>query len=123
MKEKNRNLLVTALICLLVIVCFTFLRIDTTPQKRLTSEEEKSPAPDIKRVSEEGDVIVPESYAVILKDDSLKFYMIIDKEQVILESVKISEKLFPEEDIKALKNGIFVETLEEGIGIIEDFTS
>ena len=123
MKEKNRNLLVTALICLLVIVSFTFLRIDTSPQIKTKTEEQKLPTPDIKRVSEEGDVIVPESYTVILKDDSLKFYMIIDKEQVILESVKISEKLFPEEDIKALKNGIFVETLEEGIGIIEDFTS
>ena len=89
MKEKNRNLLVTALICLLVIVCFTFLRIDTTPQKPMMTEEEKLPTPDIKRVSEEGDVIVPESYTVILKDDSLKFYMIIDNEQVILESVKI----------------------------------
>lgn len=123
MKEKNRNLLVTALICLLVIVSFTFLRIDTSPQRQTKTEEEKLPTPDIKRVSEEGDVIVPENYAVILKDDSLKFYMIIDNEQVILESVKISEKLFPEEDIKALKDGVFVETLEEGIGIIEDFTS
>ncbi len=123
MKEKNRNLLVTALICLLVIVSFTFLRIDTSPQRKTKTEEEKLPTPDIKRVSEEGDVIVPESYTVILKDDSLKFYMIIDNEQVILESVKISEKLFPEEDIKALKDGVFVKTLEEGIGIIEDFTS
>ena len=123
MKERNRNLLVTALSCLLVIVCFTFLRIDTSPEKEKQKREEKIFTPDIKRVSEEGDVIVPESYAVILREGKLNFYMTIDKEQVILESVEISEKIFPEEDIKALRNGVFVETLEEGISIIEDFTS
>ena len=41
MKERNRNLLVTALSCLLVIVCFTFLRIDTSPEREREKSEEK----------------------------------------------------------------------------------
>lgn len=123
MKEKNRNLLVTSLICLLVIVCFTFLRIDTSPDRRDIKKDENTKTPDIKRVSEDSEVIVPTNYTVILENGKLNFYMIIDKEQVILESVEISENLFPKEDIKTLKRGVLVETLEEGIGIIEDFTS
>ncbi len=123
MKEKNRNLLVTSLICLLVIVCFTFLRIDTSPDRRDIKKDENTHTPDVKRVSEDSEVIVPTNYTVILEEGKLNFYMIIDDTQVILESVEISENLFPKEDVKTLKSGVLVETLEEGIGIIEDFTS
>lgn len=123
MKERNRNLLVTALSCLLVIVCFTFLRIDTSPEREREKSEEKPKEPHIKRVSEESNVLVPTKYTVILEKGRLNFYMTIDKEQVILESVEMSESLYPEADIKSLVLGIDVETLEEGISIIEDFTS
>lgn len=123
MEKSSKSLLTTALVCLLVIVCFTCFRIDTSRYGKDVEIKEKTKTPMVKRVSEEGDVIVPTKYTVILEDGRLNFYMIVDTKRVILESVIIAENLYPVDDIKSLKNGIDVENLEAGIGIIEDFTS
>lgn len=123
MEKSSKSLLTTALVCLLVIVCFTCFRIDTSRYGEDVEIKEKTKTPMVKRVSEEGDVIVPTKYTVILEDGRLNFYMIVDTKRVILESVIIAENLYPVDDIKSLKNGIDVENLEAGIGIIEDFTS
>ena len=129
MKEniKNRNLLVTALFCLLVIVCFTFFRKDNSK----TQEEPPFPQNESveiyrSQISTEADaseITIPVNYTVSLKDNVLNFYLNSHKETLLLESIPINVKLFPDEDIKSLLKGITVNSLEEGINIIEDFTS
>ena len=123
MREKNKSLLITAMACLLVIVCFTYFRIDTSPDNKKSEIEEKPDAPKVKRVSEESEVYVPTKYTVILEENRLNFYMIVDTKQVILESAEISEKLYPFDDIETLKAGVDIEKLEDGISLMEDFTS
>ena len=124
---KSRNLLITALFCLLVIVCFTFFRKDNSKNK------EEAPFPQNEsveiyraQISTEADaseITIPVNYTISLKDNNLNFYLNSHKETLLLESIPINVELFPDEDIKSLSKGLTVNSLEEGINIIEDFTS
>lgn len=129
MKEniKSRNLLITALLCLLVIVCFTFLR------KGNSENKENQPFPKNEsmeiyhtQIGAEADypeISTPVNYTICLKNEVLNFYLNSQTETLLLEAIPINIELFPHEDIKALSSGITVNTLEEGVNIIEDFTS
>lgn len=123
MKERNRKILLTVLIGILLIVSATFLRIDKSPKKEKEEKMDKIENIDVKRVSEKGEVYVPENYRLVLEGENLNFYLVVEEEWLLLESAEITAELFPKEDIDVLKNGVFVDNLEDGIGIIEDFSS
>lgn len=130
MKENTGkiNILITSLICVLVILCFTFLRIDTSDKQKeeTPSEGNKSVEiyrPQLTEQKTENEISKPLSYTVKLENNTLNFYMNSEKDTVLLESAPINTQLFPEEDIKSLSESITVTTLEEGISLIEDFTS
>ena len=66
---------------------------------------------------------IPKSYTLKLEDNFLNFYLHSDTETILLDSVQIDSSLYPANDISALSESINVTTLEEGISLIEDFTS
>lgn len=69
------------------------------------------------------ETIIPTDYTLELKNGILYFYLNSESDRVLLEASPINVTLFPTDDIKALSKSITVKTLEEGISIIEDFTS
>ena len=68
-------------------------------------------------------VVTPKNYTIKLEDNFLNFYLNSDTETILLDSVQIDSSLYPANDISALSESINVTTLEEGISLIEDFTS
>ena len=129
MKENSKhiNILITALICLLVIVCPVFLR----PVKPSPEEKPAKTAPDsvgiyhpqLTHEESPSSPSAPLNYTVKLEDGTLNFYLNSENGIILLESSQINTALLPKDDITALTRGITADTLEEGIGIIEDFTS
>ncbi len=128
MKENSRNIniLITSLICLLVIVCATFLRINPEREED-TPPREEGKTMEIYRpqlTEQEGKEITKAlNYTICLEEGVLNFYLNSEKEKVLLESTPINIEIYPGDDIKSLAESITVETLEEGISLIEDFTS
>lgn len=129
MRENSKylNILITSLICLIVILCFAFLRIDTSKDREDLSEAENRSVeiyrPQPTEQEEAPPVTTPVNYTLKLENGVLNFYLNSEKETVLLESLSINASLFPKDDISALSESITVNTLEEGISIIEDFTS
>ena len=68
-------------------------------------------------------VVTPKNYTIKLEDNFLNFYLNSDTETILLDSVQIDSSLYPANDISSLSKSITVTTLEEGISLIEDFTS
>lgn len=127
MKENSKhiNVLVCAAVCLLVIVCAVFLRRnDYGVEENHTSSADK--LPNIRSTAHEtveDSFTEPLSYTLRLEADTLSFYLNSESGTILLETAPINSKIFPKNDIDALCAGVTVSTLEEGIGIIEDFTS
>lgn len=128
MKENSKhiNILVCALVCLLVIVCSTLLYSPSggTEEKiKASGGEEKEVRKEALSAEAAGDVQKPTGYTLRLEAERLKFYLNSEGGTVLLEEAPINSAVYPKKDIEALSAGVTVTTLEEGIGIIEDFTS
>lgn len=129
MKENSKhiNVLVISLVCLLGVMCFAFLRGGSKEKREdMSGEEGRSVEiyrPQITEQKETPAVIKPVDYTLKLENGVLNFYLNSEKDTVLLESSPINTSLYPEDDIAALTESITVKTLEEGISIIEDFTS
>lgn len=128
MKENSKhiNILVCALVCLLVIVCSTLLYSPsggTEERIKVQAEEEKEVQKGASAEAVAEDVQKPTGYTLRLEAELLKFYLNSEGGTVLLEEAPINSDVYPKKDIEALSAGVTVTTLEEGIGIIEDFTS
>lgn len=62
-------------------------------------------------------------YEVIIEDEVLKIYKCIGKSKSVVTSEKISERVFPPQDIAELREGVRFERLEEAQQLFENFVS
>lgn len=62
-------------------------------------------------------------YFVQSEEDSLNIYEVDGENKTLVKSAEVNLELFPASDKEALQQGVKVNNLEEGIQLIEDFTS
>lgn len=63
------------------------------------------------------------SYRVILEDGELRMYLDENGGSRLVSNEQVSEALFPKSDIETLKKGLFFNTLEEALSMMENFLS
>ena len=68
------------------------------------------------------DEILPE-YTVILENGSIIVYESEDENKTKLTECKISESVYPAEDVAALKNGMIFDNKNEAMAMFENFAS
>ena len=122
---KTINILLIGFICIVFMIISMFLKKTISDNKSGNSSENvtKIYNPQITNENLPLTPTIPKSYTLKLEDNFLNFYLHSDTETILLESVQIDTSLFPANDITVLSESINVTTLEEGISLIEDFTS
>lgn len=63
------------------------------------------------------------SYRVVLEDGELRMYLDENGGSRLVSNEQVSEALFPKSDIETLKKGLFFNTLEEALSMMENFLS
>ena len=125
--SKNANIIIISLsICLFFMTFFAFYRINSLKKYNNTTTQQDNSQIYNPQITEEHQTPVitkPISYTLKLENGFLNFYLNSGTETILIDSATINSSLYPENDIKALSQSITVTTLEEGINIIEDFTS
>jgi len=125
--SKNTNIIIISLaICLFLGGFLFFLRTGSLKEKNNTQTQQENSGifnPKIMEEQNPGSITEPISYTLRLENGFLNFYLNSGKDSILIDSSPINISLYPEADIKALSQSITVNTLEEGINIIEDFTS
>lgn len=123
MKEKKFqiNILISILIFILLAVAIIFLH----PVKKSNTKADSSVEIYKPQITETKDSSssTSRSYTVKLENNMLNFYSNTPDGRHLIESSPINTELYPIEDIRELSASITVDTLEEGIGIFEDFTT
>jgi hypothetical protein len=71
-------------------------------------------------ISEAEEVTV---YTVIMENGVLKLYSVTDGEKTQIAGQKISENIFPKQDIEMLKNGVTTDNLGDAQELFENFVS
>lgn len=122
---KTINILLIGFICIVFMIISMFLKKTISDNKSDNSSDNvtKIYNPQITNENLPLTPTIPKSYTLKLEDNFLNFYLHSDTETILLESVQIDTSLFPANDITVLSESINVTTLEEGISLIEDFTS
>lgn len=122
---KTINILLIGFICIVFMIISMFLKKTISDNKSNNSSDNvtKIYNPQITNENLPLTPTIPKSYTLKLEDNFLNFYLHSDTETILLESVQIDTSLFPANDITVLSESINVTTLEEGISLIEDFTS
>ena len=122
---KTINILLIGFICIVFMIISMFLKKTISDNKSDNSSNNvtKIYNPQITNENLPLTPTIPKSYTLKLEDNFLNFYLHSDTETILLESVQIDTSLFPANDITVLSESINVTTLEEGISLIEDFTS
>lgn len=83
-----------------------------------------TPMPTMNAVAANADSEVKSPvYKVIAEDGVLKIYRCIGDEKTVITSEKISESVFPTEDIEELRKGVEFERLEGAQQMFENFVS
>lgn len=119
------NIILIGFICIIMLIISIFLKKNLIDKKNLDSSDNatKIYSPQITDQKLPLTITTPKNYTIKLENDFLNFYLHSDTETILLDSVQIDTSLFPANDISALSESISVATLEEGISVIEDFTS
>ena len=122
---KVINILFIGFICLIFLIFSILIKNALLKSKSPDSSDNATKIynPQITTQQLPLSVVTPKSYTIKLEDNFLNFYLHSDTETILLDSVQIDTSLFPANDITALSQSISVTTLEEGISLIEDFTS
>ena len=68
-------------------------------------------------------VYEPVYYSVQSVGDALNLYEMQGENRKVVKTFNVNLQMFPEEDVELLKNGIKAMTLEDGLEIMENFTS
>lgn len=127
MKEtyKNLNIIIISLICLLFIICVFFIKSPPDDEPEYSTENNSAEIynPRITEQAPTSSAAEAIDYTLKIENEFLNFYLNASSGSILLDSVRINSALYPTEDINALSKGITANTLEEGISIIEDFTS
>ncbi len=90
---------------------------------RMGVKEEVEPTPTMSAVEVlEAEIETPE-YELIIEEGVLKIYKCIGESKTIVMSEKISENVFPKEDVEELKKGVRFERLEQAQQMFENFVS
>lgn len=95
--------------------------IDKTLSAELEIKDYDDVLPPTESVTAE--VNVPVSYLLEGEGDNLTLYEVNGEEKNVIKTVKFSFESLPEEDRRKLKSGIVIQSVEDGYGLIEDFTS
>ncbi len=123
MEEKNTeiNIIISILIFILIAVSVVFL----LPGKKSNTKAGSSVEIYKPQITESQAADSPDarSYTVKLENNMLNFYLNAPDGRHLIESSPINTEIYPAEDIRELSASITVNTLEEGIGIFEDFTT
>ncbi len=64
-----------------------------------------------------------EQFVLKNENDILNLYSLSDNDRQIIKSIPFNSSFLPTNDRIKLENGIFLDTVEEGFALIEDFTS
>ena len=124
---KNTNIIIISLaLCLFFIFFSVFYRINSLKNKnntRLKQDNSQIYNPQITEENPPPVITKPLNYTLKLENGYLNFYLNSGTETILIDSSAINVSLYPENDIRVLSESITVDTLEEGINIIEDFTS
>lgn len=78
-----------------------------------TFEQIPSPTPDNQSIY----------YILKNENDILCLYEVVGEEKNLIKQLNINSQFLPQEDREKLKNGITLNSLEDGFSLIEDFTS
>lgn len=68
-------------------------------------------------------VYEPIYYSVQTNGSNLNLYEMRGDNKKVVKTFNVNLQMFPEEDVELLKNGIKAMTLEDGLEIMENFTS
>ncbi len=64
-----------------------------------------------------------QTYRIVLENGELNFYSIQDGEEHLITSEKISENIYPGDDIADLTNGVNFDNIEDAQAMFENFVS
>ena len=121
MKILKNTLLISSYLLLIALFFFSGYALG----RREINDEGMFPEPTVYTawsLQETGERRSPE-YEVIIEDGFLKIYKCIGADKTIIMSEKISESIFPRQDIKELKDGVRFDRLEAAQQMFENFVS
>lgn len=86
---------------------------DTEALSKKTIEAEQASVNDVREMM----------YEVRLENGTLRLSELVGESEILLLSEKISENIFPGEDVRELKEGVKFDNLEQAQSLFENFVS
>ncbi len=121
--EKKSNIIMILAYVLLVFMFFGagfFVGTLTNPKPVVSRTVSKN---ELMSVSMPATITEKLQYSVKLQGDELSLLRITQDGEEMIYSIKISQNMFPKDDIEQLKEGIECENIDEARALIENFSS
>lgn len=124
--DKFKNSIIIAAYVLLMTVffmggyAFGSYRTEPTEVVKATAEPRTEEAVSAVNVREAEEMTV---YTVIMEDGVLYLYSVTGEERTQIASEKISESIFPKDDMEKLRNGVTTDNIGDAQELFENFVS
>ncbi len=113
------NIIRCILICCYLISALFILSACTEKPSEKTNEI----SPVLQFENKEEKEIEGISYLLRLENETLTFYEVTASEERVIKAININKNYYPMSDIVKLEEGISIQSLSEGFGMLENFSN